>query len=72
VPRLRRREPGGGLVEQEQPGSAGQRQPDLELALLAVRELADGGGGPIREADGLEGGAGALVQLRVAVERAVT
>ena len=38
--RFGRREPGGRLVEQQQPGRAGQGQRDLELALLAVRQIA--------------------------------
>jgi hypothetical protein len=39
--RLARRQAGHGLVEQEDPGIAGQAEHDLELALLAVREVAD-------------------------------
>ena len=38
--RLARRQPGGRLIEQENVGIAGQPQYDLELALLAVREMA--------------------------------
>ena len=35
------RQAGGGLVEQDEARRAGQRQRDLELALLAVAQLAD-------------------------------
>ena len=38
---LRGRQAGGRLVEQDEARRAGQRQRDLELALLAVAQLAD-------------------------------
>src|SRR5260221_10363188 len=43
VAALRRRQAGGGLVEENKPRGPGERQTDLELALLAVREIADDG-----------------------------
>ena len=47
---LRRRQPGGGLVEQDQARRAGERHRDLELALLAVRQIGDAGRGDVAEA----------------------
>ena len=38
---LGRREPGGRLVEQDEARRAGERERDLELALLAVGQLGD-------------------------------
>ena len=47
---LGRRQPRGGLVQEEEPGIAGQRQRDLELALLTVREVTDNSRFPFPEA----------------------
>src|SRR2546425_1253190 len=49
VARLPRRHAGRGLVEQQQDGAGGERHADLEVALLAVREVlgvADGACSP--------------------------
>ena len=48
------REPGGRLVEQQQPRLGGQRHRDLELALLAVRQVGHAVVRPSFEADALE------------------
>src|SRR5437899_9689873 len=57
---------GGGLVEEEDAWAAGERERDLELALLAVREVLHDGARAIGEADGLEG------RARVDVDRKST
>ena len=69
--RLGGREPGGRLVEQEELRLAGQRQGDLELALLAVREIAHDLGLPVGEPDRVEHLARAVVKRRVAVHAAM-
>ena len=61
---LRRREARGGLVEQQELGRAGQGQGDLELALLAVGEVAHHLGLLVGEAHGLEHGARPLEERR--------
>ena len=52
------REAGCRLVEQDQPRRAGQRHADLELALLAVREIGDALVGDVRQACAFEQVAG--------------
>src|SRR5262245_24057098 len=69
--RLGGREPGGRLVEQEELRLAGQRQGDLELALLAVREIAHDLGLLVGQPDRVEDAPRALVKCRVAVHAAV-
>ena len=56
--RLRGRHPRRRLVEEEQVGLTGQREPQLELLLVAVREEAAHLAGLVLEADGLEHGVG--------------
>jgi hypothetical protein len=51
---LGRREPRCGLVEEDQARRAGQRHADLELALLAVREVGDALIGDVRKARAVE------------------
>ena len=51
---LGRRQPGRRLVEQDQARRAGQRHADLELALLAVRQVGDRLVGDVRQARALE------------------
>ena len=51
---LGRRQAGGRLVEQDQARRAGQRHADLELALLAVRQVGDALVGDVAEAGALE------------------
>ena len=68
VPHARRVEPGGGLVEQQQPRAADQRPGDAEALAHAVRVAADAILRPVGEVHGVEG----LVDLRArvaAVER---
>src|SRR4029077_19477801 len=69
--RLCRREPGGRLVEQEKPGGTGQRQRDLELALLAVREVAHDLAFLVGEADRVEDLTRAGEEGRIASESAM-
>ena len=47
-------------------GEAGERHRELELALLAVRELGGGRGGALREADLGEQRCGLLVEVAIA------
>ena len=51
---LGRRQAGGRLVEQDQPRRAGQRHADLQLALLAVRQVGDALVGDVGQARALE------------------
>src|SRR3954454_4423768 len=59
------REPGGRLVEHEQPRLGSQREADLELALLAVRQRGGDGVHALPEADALGDRAGALAARAV-------
>ena len=43
--RLGGRQTRRGLVQQQEPGRAGEGEADLELTLLTVREIAHDGGG---------------------------
>ncbi len=53
-PACRRVEPGGGLVEQQQPRAAQQRRGDAEPLAHAVRVAADAVAGPVGEIDDVE------------------
>jgi hypothetical protein len=54
LPALGRREPGRRFVEEDQARRSGQRHADLELPLLAVRQIGDPGGGDAGEPGSLE------------------
>ena len=68
---LGRREPGGRLVEQQEPGRTGQGQGDLELTLLSVRQIPHRLGLLVGEPDRVEHTPGTLVEGRVAWQRTV-
>ena len=63
------RQAGRRLVEQQHARPPGQRQGDLQLALLAVREVAHGGAGAVGQAHGGKGFCRARLQIGEALQR---